>query len=128
MHGLQLTEVLLCHLVPSVMVGNEAVTGDCGEWRVSVVPQVEPLLSPPLHRFGHMIVEIGIDTLPGLDVDNHASQNCQHCIRVLWTRNAKEIIPQVEVGIYHHVSITQSHKGPRCAGSLKGVSWCSSKR
>jgi hypothetical protein len=62
---------------PPVRLGNEAVTSECGEWRVSVVPRVEPLLLPPFHRFGLGDVEIRIDVLPILDMDNHAptSQN-----------------------------------------------------
>jgi hypothetical protein len=64
--GLQLVEVLLCHPVPPVRLGNGAVTDEHGERHVDIVPQVEPLLSPPFHRFGYGDVKIRIDTLPKL--------------------------------------------------------------
>jgi hypothetical protein len=72
MQDLQLVEVLLGHPVPPVMMGSGAVTGEYRERRVGIIPQVKPLFVPPLHQFGHRDIEIGIDTLPGLDVDNHA--------------------------------------------------------
>jgi hypothetical protein len=70
--GLQLTKDLLCHPVPPIRVGSGAITSECEEWRVSIIPQLEPLLPQPFHRFGHEDVKIRIDTLPGLNVDKHS--------------------------------------------------------
>jgi hypothetical protein len=46
--------------------GNEAVTGERGERRGGVIPQLKPYLPPPFHRSGHGDVEIRIDAMPRL--------------------------------------------------------------
>jgi hypothetical protein len=73
---LQLAEIPTSHLVPPGKQGNRAATGEHGEWRGGIVPQVKPLLPPPLHRFGHGNVKIRIDYMPKLDMNNHAPRNC----------------------------------------------------
>jgi hypothetical protein len=70
--GLQLAEVLLAHSVPPVGLGDGAIIGERGERLIGIVPQVEPPFLPSFHRFEHGVVEIRIDTMPRLDIDNHA--------------------------------------------------------
>jgi hypothetical protein len=49
--------------------------------------------------------------MSGLDMDGHASQNrCFH-VRALREPDAKEVVPQVEMGVNPHVGLKQSHKG-----------------
>jgi hypothetical protein len=44
-------------------------------WRGSVVPQIKPLLLVPLHRSGHGNIEIGVDSMPELGMNNHATRD-----------------------------------------------------
>jgi hypothetical protein len=74
--GLQLVEVLLCHSVPLVGLGNGVVADERGERSISIIHQVEPLFPPFFHRFGRGDVEIRIGALPGLSMDNHSPRNC----------------------------------------------------
>jgi hypothetical protein len=46
-----------------------------------------------------------------LDVGNHAYQNCHFHVRALWELNAKEVVPQVEMGVNPHIGLAQSHEG-----------------
>jgi hypothetical protein len=77
MHGLQLTEVLPNHPIPPRRKGNRADTGKHGEQCGRVVPQVKPLLPPPLHRPGHGDVEVRVNSIPGLGMNNHTPEDCQ---------------------------------------------------
>jgi hypothetical protein len=43
-------------------------------------------------------VEIGIDAMPRLDVDDHASQNRRFHVQALREPDANEVVPQVEMG------------------------------
>jgi hypothetical protein len=38
-------------------------------------------------------------------------QSCHFCVRVLWTLGAKEVVPQVEMGVNAHVGLAQSYEG-----------------
>jgi hypothetical protein len=49
MHGLQLVKVLPSHPVPLGRQGNKAVTSEHGKRTVGIIPQVKPLVLPPLH-------------------------------------------------------------------------------
>jgi hypothetical protein len=69
-HRLQLPEVPPSHLIPPGWQGNGAATGECGEQCGGVVPQVKQLLLPPLHRSEHGNDEIGIDSMPKLEMNN----------------------------------------------------------
>jgi hypothetical protein len=81
MQGLELVKVFLWHPIPLVLLRSGAVTSECEVRHVHIIPQVEPLLPPPFHRFGHVDVEIRIDGLPGLDVDNDPPPtNWQLCV------------------------------------------------
>jgi hypothetical protein len=62
----QLADVLPGRPVPTCRQGNGVVIDECGERRVGIIPQVKPLLLPPLHRSEHADVEIRIDASPNL--------------------------------------------------------------
>jgi hypothetical protein len=49
--------------------------------------------------------------MPRLEVDLHATQNCRFHVCALRELDAKEVVPQVEVGVNAHEGLTQSHKG-----------------
>jgi hypothetical protein len=104
-------EVLPSHPIPLVGLGNGAVTCEHGERHGGIVPQKEPYFLTPIHGFRHWEVEVRIDTMPRLDMDDHATQNSRFHIRALWEPDVKEVVPKVEVGINSHVGLTQSHKG-----------------
>jgi hypothetical protein len=48
-HGLKVVEVLPSHSIAPRMQGNRAATGKHREQSGSAIPQVKPLLLPPLH-------------------------------------------------------------------------------
>jgi hypothetical protein len=48
--------------------------------------------------------------MPELDMDVCATQNCRFCVRALHERDAKEVIPEVLVGVNPHEGLAQSHK------------------
>jgi hypothetical protein len=104
-------KVLLGHPIPPVGLGDEVVTREHRERRGDIVPQKEPHFLPPVHWFRHGEVEIRIGAMPRLDVDVHATQNCCFHVCALREPDAKEVVPQVEVGVKPHEGLTQSHKG-----------------
>jgi hypothetical protein len=53
---------------------------ELGEHRDNVVPEKDPYFLPPVRAFGNGEVKVRIDKLPGLDVDDHTSQNHCFCI------------------------------------------------
>jgi hypothetical protein len=59
----------------------------------SVVPEKDPYFLPPVRAFGNGEVKVRIDKLPGLDVDDHTSQNHCFCIRALLELDVKEEVP-----------------------------------
>jgi hypothetical protein len=90
--GLQLAEVL-GHPVPLVGLGDGAITREHGKRCGSVVSQKESYFLPLVQGFGHGEVEVRIDAMPGLGVDNHASQNCHFHVRALRETDVKEVVP-----------------------------------
>jgi hypothetical protein len=111
MQGPQLAEVLPGHSILLVGLGDGVVTGECGKRCISVVPQVELFVPPPLHRSGYQDVEISIDVMPRPRVDNHAPQNCHFCVWVLWMPVVEKIVSQDEMEVNPHIGLTQNHKG-----------------
>jgi hypothetical protein len=75
--GCNLPRSLLANLPsPPRKIGNGAATVERGERRGGILPQVKPPLPLPFHRSGHGNVEIGINSMPGLDMKNHAHIDC----------------------------------------------------
>jgi hypothetical protein len=70
--GCNLSRSFLATPSPPRRQGNGVATSQCRERREGVIIQVKPLLPPPLHQSMHGNVEIGIESMPGLDMDNHA--------------------------------------------------------
>jgi hypothetical protein len=68
-------ELLLGHPIPPVGLWDWVVIREHREWHGGSVPQKEPYFLPPVRGFGHGKVEVWIDAMPGLDVDDRASQN-----------------------------------------------------
>jgi hypothetical protein len=50
---------------------------------------------PPQEGRGMEHVKIGVNTMPKLDMNNHAPGDCKLRIRVLRTSKMKDIIPQI---------------------------------
>jgi hypothetical protein len=86
-------------------------THEHGERRVGVIPQKEPYFPPPIRGFGHGEVEVRIDSMPRFDIDVHATQNYRFDACVRQEPGAKEVHPQIKVGLNPHVGFTQGHKG-----------------
>jgi hypothetical protein len=103
--------VLLGHPVSPGRQGNGTVIGKRRERHKGIVPQVKPLLSPPLHQYGHVDVKIRINAMPEINVNDCASRYCKLCVRVLWMSDMEEIVPHAEMGVNAHVGLTQSHEG-----------------
>jgi hypothetical protein len=102
---LHLVEVLPSHSVPLVVLGDGVATCEHREWHVGIVPQKELYFPPPVHRFGHVEVEVGINSMPRFDIDVHAAQNrCFHA-RALREPDANKVIPQIKVRINPHVGL-----------------------
>jgi hypothetical protein len=62
--GLQPVEVSPDHSVPPVGFGDRAATCEHGERRSSIVPEKEPYSPPPVRRFRHREVKVGINFVP----------------------------------------------------------------
>jgi hypothetical protein len=100
LHG---SDVLLGHPIPPVGLGDGTVASKHGERRGGGgVPQVEPHFLPPINGFRHGDVEIRIDTLPRLDTDDHNPRISHFRARALREPNAKEVVPQDEMGVNPH--------------------------
>jgi hypothetical protein len=81
-------------------------TREHGERHIGVVPQKEPNFPPPVRRFEHGEVEVGIDYMPGFDIDVCATQNRHFHAGALRELDAKEVAPQIKVGLNTHVGLT----------------------
>jgi hypothetical protein len=57
----------------SVGLGDRAVTHEHRERHVSIIPEKEPYLLPPVHRFRQGELEVGTDSVPRLHKDVHAT-------------------------------------------------------
>jgi hypothetical protein len=49
--------------------------------------------------------------MPRSDGDAHTAQNCRFHAQALLEPGAKEIVPQIEVGLNPHIGLTHGHKG-----------------
>jgi hypothetical protein len=108
---MQLVEVLLRHSTSPGRQGNGVTIGKRRGRSESVVPQVKPLLSPPLHRSGHWDFKVGIYPVPRLNMDNHAPRDRQLSFRILRAPDVKEVLSLIKLTVDPQVSLTQSHKG-----------------
>jgi hypothetical protein len=109
--GLQLAEVLPSHSMSSGRQGNGATNGKRREQSGGVIPQVKPLLLPPLHRSGCGEFKVGIYSVPHLNMNDHILRDHQLSFRILWTLDMKEKFPQIKLRVNPHVGLTQSHEG-----------------
>jgi hypothetical protein len=50
-------------------------------------------------------VDVGIDSMPGFDIDVHAAQNHHFCTRALQGPNTKDVVPQIKVGLNPHIGL-----------------------
>jgi hypothetical protein len=49
--------------------------------------------------------------MPQLDMDDHATRDCQLRFRVLRMTDMEEVLPQIKIRVNPQVSFTQGHKG-----------------
>jgi hypothetical protein len=59
----------------------------------------------------HGDFKVRIYFVPHLNVDNHASGDCQPSFRILWAPDTKEVLPQVKLTVDPQLSLTQSNEG-----------------
>jgi hypothetical protein len=76
----------------------------------SIIPQVKPLLLPPLHRPGYREFEVGIYSMPRIDMHIHAPRDCQLHFWVLQMWDMEEGISQIKLRVNPQESLTQSHE------------------
>jgi hypothetical protein len=72
----------------------------------------------------HGEVEKGINAMPGLDMDVHATQNRYFHPQAPWEMDVKEVVPQVKVG---SIPMKASHRVTKVVICKipEGVRWCS---
>jgi hypothetical protein len=88
--GLHLAEVLLGHPLLPVGLGDEAATHEHGEQCDIVILHREPHFVPHVHILGHGKVKVGIDAMPGFNMDDHTTQNRHFHARAPWEPDVKK--------------------------------------
>jgi hypothetical protein len=58
-----------------------------------IISQKEQYFPPPVYTIEHGEVEVGNDSVPGFNIDIHATKNRRFHARALWEPDAKEVVP-----------------------------------
>jgi hypothetical protein len=103
--------VLLNDDITPLGLTDKSATYEHGEQCIGVVPQKELYFSPPDRSIKHRKAKVRINSWPGLDKDVHAAPHHYFRVRALSQPGAKEIVPQIEMGLNPHIGLAQGHEG-----------------